>query len=61
MLKMTSEIEMMAAVLHDVVEDGPGWTFDRLAKEGIPRDLIEAVAHLTKRPEEEDDYERFIH
>ena len=60
MLKMTSEVEMMAAVLHDVVEDGPGWTFDRLAKEGIPRDVIEAVAHLTKRPEEEDDYERFI-
>ena len=60
MLKMTSEIEMMAAVLHDVVEDGPGWTFDRLAKEGIPRDVIEAVAHLTKRPEEKGNYEQFI-
>lgn len=60
MLKMNNDTEMMAAVLHDVVEDGPGWTFERLAHEGIPDDVIEAVAHLTKLPEEENDYERFI-
>ena len=60
MLRMNGPTEMMAAVLHDVVEDGPGWTFDRLAEEGIPADVIEAVSCLTKRPDEEHDYEKFI-
>ena len=60
MLRMESETEMMAAVLHDVVEDGPGWTFERLADEGIPASVIEAVTYLTKRPEDEKDYEGFI-
>ncbi len=60
MLRMNNEVEMMAAVLHDVVEDGPGWTFERLAQEGIPPAVIEAVGYLTKQPAEESDYERFI-
>jgi len=60
MARMSNEAEMMAAVLHDVVEDGPGWTFERLAKEGIPADVVEAVRHLTKRPDEENDYEAFV-
>lgn len=60
MLRMQNEIEMMSAVLHDVVEDGPGWTFERLAKEGIPATVVEAVTYLTKQHEEESDYERFI-
>ena len=51
---------MMAAVLHDVVEDGDGWTLKRLAAEGIPPVVVEAVRVLTKRPEEEADYEAFI-
>ena len=58
MLRMSSPTEMMAAVLHDVVEDGPGWTPDRLKEEGIPADVIEAVAQVTKRDEE--DYETFV-
>jgi (p)ppGpp synthase/HD superfamily hydrolase len=60
MLRMNGPTEMMAAVLHDVVEDGPGWTFGRLAEEGIPAEVIEAVGCLTKRPDEEQDYESFI-
>lgn len=60
MLQMGNETEMMAAVLHDVVEDGAGWTFDRLAEEGIPAAVIQAVDHLTKRPEDKNDYEGFI-
>lgn len=60
MLRMDGEIGMMAAVLHDVVEDGPGWTFDRLRQEGIPGEVVEAVEHVTKRPVEVDDYQRFI-
>jgi hypothetical protein len=53
MLRMETEAEMMAAVLHDVVEDGDGWTLKRLAAEGIPPVVVEAVRFLTKRPEEE--------
>ncbi len=36
MLRMINETDMMAVVLHDVVEDGSGWTFERLASEVIP-------------------------
>ena len=60
MLRMENDTEMMAAVLHDVVEDGPGWTFERLTAEGIPAAVVEAVTHLTKRPEDEKNYEGFI-
>jgi hypothetical protein len=60
MLRMRNPVAMMVAVLHDVVEDGPGWTFDRLAKEGIPDAVVDAVAYLTKKTEEENDYEAFI-
>ncbi len=60
MLRMDTEAAMMAAVLHDVVEDGAGWSLERLAGEGIPADVVEAVDSLTKRPEEEADYMAFI-
>lgn len=60
MLRMKDLISMMVAVLHDVVEDGPGWTPNRLKEEGIPDDVIEAVSFVTKRPGEEDDYEKFV-
>src|SRR5262245_23672304 len=60
MLRMKDPTSMMVAVLHDVVEDGHGWTFDRLAEEGIPAAVIEAVTYVTKRAEEESDYQKFI-
>ena len=60
MLRMDTEEEMMAAVLHDVVEDGPGWTLARLAEAGMPATVVEAVEHLTRRPAEASDYEGFI-
>jgi guanosine-3',5'-bis(diphosphate) 3'-pyrophosphohydrolase len=60
MLRVSGELDMMAAVLHDVVEDGPGWTFERLASEGIPAEVVEALSFLTKRPDEESDYSLFI-
>lgn len=43
----------MVAVLHDVVEDGPGWTLARLREEGIPEAVVVAVEALSKRPAEE--------
>jgi (p)ppGpp synthase/HD superfamily hydrolase len=40
------------AYLHDVVEKGKGWTFDRLAEEGFSREIVLAVDALTNRSEE---------
>jgi (p)ppGpp synthase/HD superfamily hydrolase len=58
MLRMTSDDERIVAVLHDVCEDCPDWTFDRLRAEGIPDHLIEALQSVTKR--EGEDYESFV-
>lgn len=55
MLKQTTEEARIAAVLHDVVEDGDGWTLDRLRAEGFSETVISAVEAVTKRPEEEGD------
>ncbi len=60
MLRMSSPTEMMVAVLHDVVEDCDGWTEARLKEEGIPPEVVAAVSSVTKLPEEEGDYIRFI-
>lgn len=60
MCRMTDDEARMAAVLHDVVEDGPDWTLDLLRAECIPERVVEAVEYLTKRPEEEGDYDAFI-
>jgi len=60
MLAQTSAEARMAAVLHDVVEDCPGWTVDRLRGEGFCDLVLDAIAAVTKRHEERDDYEAFI-
>lgn len=57
MLKMDDEKEMIAAILHDVVED-TDWTLRDLAKEGFSEEVLEAVDRLTRRAEES--YEEFI-
>ena len=57
MMKQVTEAAMIAAVLHDVVEDTP-WTPEALRAEGFPEDVLEAVACLTKRKGEE--YADFI-
>lgn len=57
MLRMRTEHEMMAAVLHDVVEDTPVTRAD-LEAEGYPREVVEAVDCLTAR--EGESYDAFI-
>lgn len=57
MLGMSSEAAMMAAVLHDVVED-TDWTLERLREQGFPSDVLAAVECLTRR--EGEGYEEFI-
>ena len=48
MFKMTSEEEMMAAVLHDALEDTKK-TADTLRQAGVSGKVIEIVQCLTKR------------
>jgi (p)ppGpp synthase/HD superfamily hydrolase len=62
MMRMTTDEERMTAVLHDVVEDhaSEGWTFERLAEEGIPESVIAALRCVTKLVDDED-YTEFIH
>ncbi|UCG00103.1 MAG: bifunctional (p)ppGpp synthetase/guanosine-3',5'-bis(diphosphate) 3'-pyrophosphohydrolase [Spirochaetaceae bacterium] len=48
MMKMLGELEMSAAILHDVVEDTE-WTLEDLRREDFPEAVIEAVDCLTHR------------
>ena len=57
MLRMDSEAAMMAAVLHDVVED-TGWTLEQLREEGFSDEVLEAVDCLTHRDGES--YQEFV-
>jgi (p)ppGpp synthase/HD superfamily hydrolase len=51
MLRLRTDAERMAAVLHDVVED-TAWTLDDLRARGFPDEVLEAVDRLTHRPGE---------
>ncbi len=58
MLRVTTEAERITAVLHDVVEDCEGWSFERLLEEGFSAAIIEALQSVTKR--EGEAYEDFV-
>lgn len=60
MLAQTTHDTRVVAVFHDVLEDCPGWDANRLLHEGFTPVQVEALEALTKRPEEKDDYMRFI-
>jgi guanosine-3',5'-bis(diphosphate) 3'-pyrophosphohydrolase len=47
MNKLEDEIEMISAVLHDVVEDSD-LSFEDLKREGIPDQAVEIIQCLTK-------------
>jgi len=57
MMSLETDDERIVGVLHDVVEDGPGWTFERLEKEGFSPTVLDALRLVTKRPEDEGDGE----
>jgi (p)ppGpp synthase/HD superfamily hydrolase len=62
MLKVSTIEERIVAVLHDVCEDCPGWSLQRLRSEGFSEEIISAISSVTKRPEEDGDngYFRFV-
>ena len=57
MLGLSSLDERNVAVLHDVCEDCPAWTFGRLRAEGFADHIISALDSVTKRDGE--NYEDF--
>lgn len=57
MLRMKTEAAMMAAVLHDVVEDSD-WTLEQLREAGFTEEVVTAVECLTHR--ESESYAEFI-
>ena len=57
MMALETDEERIVGVLHDVVEDGPGWTLERLKEEGFSSSVLEALCLVTKRPEDEGDTE----
>lgn len=57
MLQMETELEMIVAVLHDVVED-TDVTLDDLLEAGFPDEAVTAVGLLTRLPGMS--YEQFI-
>src|SRR2546422_10920720 len=57
MMRMESEAAMMAAVLHDVVED-TDWTLEQLRGEGFSEEVLQAIDCLTRRDGE--GYDEFV-
>ena len=57
MLRLDTDEERMAGVLHDVVEDC-GWSIDDLRAEGFSEVVLRAVEAVTKR--EGESYDDFV-
>ncbi|MFO7681051.1 MAG: GTP pyrophosphokinase [Chloroflexota bacterium] len=57
MFQMSTDEDMIVAVLHDVVEDSD-WTLDKLRGQGFSERILEALEALTKR--EDEAYSDFI-
>ncbi len=58
MLRMDTDEEKIVALLHDVVEDGVGWSFERLRRGGFSESVIAALDGVTKR--EGENYDDFV-
>ncbi len=58
MMRCKTMPEMIVGVLHDVVEDCPPWTLERLQGEGFGDEIGEALDTLTRRKDES--YAAFI-
>ena len=58
LLSLNSEEERIVGVLHDVVEDCEGWTWERLGEQGCSDEIIEALKSVSKTPEEEKQFKK---
>lgn len=48
-LNFNTEEEKITAILHDVVEDNPSWTLERLEKEGFSKNIVDAIDSVSRR------------
>ena len=58
MLSLDKEEERIVGVLHDVVEDCAGWSWERLEAEGFSEEIIQALKSVSKTPEEEKQFKK---
>jgi (p)ppGpp synthase/HD superfamily hydrolase len=58
MLAVATPEERIVGVLHDVCEDCPGWSFERLRAEGFSEAVLAGLDAVTKR--EGEDYPDFV-
>jgi (p)ppGpp synthase/HD superfamily hydrolase len=58
MLGVTGVEEQIVGVLHDVIEDCPGWTFERLRTEGFSEEVLRGLDAVTNRSGES--YDEFV-
>ena len=56
MMSLDTEDEKIVGVLHDVVEDCGGWSWERLKDQGCSDEIIAALQSVSKTPEEEAEY-----
>ncbi len=59
MISLTTEDERIVGVLHDVVEDCPEWTFERLQAEGFSERVLTSLKSVTKGSTD-NDYQAFV-
>jgi (p)ppGpp synthase/HD superfamily hydrolase len=59
MLAQDTDDARIVGILHDVVEDAPEWTFDRLRDEGFSDAVLTSLRAVTKSPEDAD-YATFV-
>ena len=45
--QMTDEYSACVALMHDVIEDCPSYTFEYLENEGFPKEVIDALKLMT--------------
>jgi (p)ppGpp synthase/HD superfamily hydrolase len=48
MLSLSTKEERIVGVLHDLVEDCEGWTFEKLSEVGFSAEIIDALKSVTK-------------
>ena len=53
MLSLESEEEQILGILHDVVEDCDGWTYEKLRSEGFSENILDALRSVSKTDREE--------
>lgn len=58
MIRLGTDEERIAGVLHDVVERSPAWPLPRLAREGFRPEIVDAVDALSRRDGE--GYEEYV-